>query len=663
MAVLQLRTYLDLVSAVREELGIQSSDTTAINRIKRDINMVYQEVVSEENWWWLAGSKDLVFPAYINSGTASVTPNSATITLSVAPTASQVGRKFSVDSYSEIYTIESHTAGSSTLKLTSEYTGTINTVAPYKIWSDRIPLPIDLKETTKVWHDHTSKPMDGLGIQEFRRLSTLNPRAENRPLYYTTTDFVDPRPTSTITSLPFLLTRASAGVVKTLVFGATLPTSILTSSSNGDPIRVRISKAGDPTYNGDYLVAGISTTNVTNDTLIFIAPALLTEVAVSDSTLLVEQLDQESNYERYRELLVHPSLYNSRMTIHVEFVKEILPLLNDNDEPVIPIEDRLILVYGTLHRSWSKMRNPEEAQRNFGLYGSKLAKMQGKMQDSVEMPRLEISKSYLSGKKSIRRTRNLNNTIGLGIGGGNSQTQVTGLANSAATFDATGTLVGSSTISTTELGYLDNSTSNIQNQLDGKLSNVLTNGKVLIGNDSSVATEQTLSGDITTTNSGVVTIANSVITNAKVSASAAISKSKLATGTASKVEVTDSSGNLVESTTTTTELTYLADNEPLTSAALADNSSGTIASWAYANYDSVSIRYSIKRGTANRATGTIHLCTDGTSVGIAQSESSIGTHGITLSASISGANLLLNYLSTSTGTSGTLKYKVQKNQA
>ncbi len=48
------------------------------------------------------------------------------------------------------------------------------------------------------------------------------------------------------------------------------------------------------------------------------------------------------------------------------------------------------------------------------------------------------------------------------------------------------------------------------------LSNTLTNGKILIGNVSNIATEQTMSGDVTITNAGVTTIGNDKVTTVKI---------------------------------------------------------------------------------------------------------------------------------------------------
>jgi len=48
------------------------------------------------------------------------------------------------------------------------------------------------------------------------------------------------------------------------------------------------------------------------------------------------------------------------------------------------------------------------------------------------------------------------------------------------------------------------------------LTSTLTNGKILVGNVSNVATEQTMSGDVTITNAGVTTIGNDKVTTVKI---------------------------------------------------------------------------------------------------------------------------------------------------
>jgi hypothetical protein len=400
MAVYQLRTFADIIAAVREEVGIQSTDTTAINRIKRDINIVYEEI-QERDWWWLRGETTVQQQAYLATGTASVTEGSATVTLSSGPTDSKTGYMFAVDGFDEIYPIESHTAGSTTVKLSEFYAGDTSSSATYKIWRDRQVLPTDCKETIEVRHAFRSAPLIGKGLKEFRAIQAMSPAAEGKPRYYCTTDFIDPVPTSAITSLPAISTRASAGVVKTIVFASGLPSAVTTAYSNGDPIRWRVAAAGAPSYNGDIFVSSISTTSVANDTITYTGKAELQESATADTTMSIRAIDTEADYDRYRELMLYPCLDTDRITLHVDYIKELPPLSADSDEPAIPLQYRRVLLYGALASAWTRNRNPEEADKNEAKYRQMLGKMAGQLQDSQDKPRLRPSQLYLNAKRRL----------------------------------------------------------------------------------------------------------------------------------------------------------------------------------------------------------------------------------------------------------------------
>lgn len=86
----------------------------------------------------------------------------------------------------------------------------------------------------------------------------------------------------------------------------------------------------------------------------------------------------------------------------------------------------------------------------------------------------------------------------------------------------------------------------------------LTDGTIWIGNGSNVAIENTLSGDITMDNTGVVTIANDAITNLKVAAAAAIEFSKMEALGTDFALVTDGSGFVSVSAVTATELGFVS---------------------------------------------------------------------------------------------------------
>lgn len=70
----------------------------------------------------------------------------------------------------------------------------------------------------------------------------------------------------------------------------------------------------------------------------------------------------------------------------------------------------------------------------------------------------------------------------------------------------------------------------------------LTSGHFIVGNGSNVPTAVAVTGDVTISNAGVVSIANDKITNAMVKSNAAIARSKMASGTAAHVIINDGSG-------------------------------------------------------------------------------------------------------------------------
>lgn len=192
----RLLTFADIVAAVREHLGLQSSDLSATNKIKRFVNMYYiDEVVPFKRWPWLAKTSSVVHKAYYSTGRASVTPESTTVTLSIAPNVS-LGSfkdyKFSVNGSGKVYTISAHTAASTSITLSGAFQESLNAIAEYKIWRDRFNLPTDAKETVELWHAEQGKTLTAEGPQGLRKLEATDPKCEGFPTHYSTTDFYDP---------------------------------------------------------------------------------------------------------------------------------------------------------------------------------------------------------------------------------------------------------------------------------------------------------------------------------------------------------------------------------------------------------------------------------------------------------------------------------------
>ena len=72
----------------------------------------------------------------------------------------------------------------------------------------------------------------------------------------------------------------------------------------------------------------------------------------------------------------------------------------------------------------------------------------------------------------------------------------------------------------------------------------LTSAQIIVGNGSNVPTAVAVTGDVTITNAGVTAIGAGVVVNADINASAAITRTKIANGTASHVVINDGSGTL-----------------------------------------------------------------------------------------------------------------------
>ncbi len=467
MAIYDLVDFSDVISYVMDELKQDSNDEVAENRVRRSINAVYlNKVVPAKRWPWLYGNTAVRQSAYYADGTVTVTPDSTTITFSTAPAASKTNHLFAVDSHNEIYRITAHTAGATTATIEAAYTGSAVSAGTFKIWSDTIAMPTNLKETIEVWHEHMQDPLEPLGLQDFRRRTAENPKVEGRPALYTTYDFEDP-------------TTGTA----------------------------------------------------------------------------------ETESDRYRVLKVFPSICQYSTTIHVDYIKQATALELDADEPLMPIEDRIVLAYGALEMEWKRARNTEASEQSRRDFQEKLASMMGKIEDAIDKPQFIPSSNYVSRKRGPRIKSSVYRT---GLSGGSSYTSPTYIRNatieggnvtanitvaSGITIDgrdisADGTLIDAATahiIDTTDAhaasAITNSPTGNLSattvqgalNELQGDIDGITTlaDGKIYVGNASNVATEVTPSGDVTITNAGVTAIAAGVIVNADINGSAAIAYSKL----------------------------------------------------------------------------------------------------------------------------------------
>lgn len=298
MAAIQIIDFEDIYTAVLGLLKIQASDTTTLNRIKRDINACYANLVSRKPWWWNRSLLQLQTAKKQVTGTIAITEGSTAITFSVAPTVSLADYKISIGGFAEILTISSHSALSTSATLSVPFLGATVTAASFKAYNDYVLLPTDCKETTMVQHQHANQPMIGVGLQDFRRIVAAEPLREGTPVYYTTDDF--------------------------------------TASGK-------------------------------------------------------------------RKLRFWPALSATGVTLDVDYSMNFVGLDLDGDEPIMPIEDRIVLYYYGAAEAWSRERNPEESNRYLQLAEIKFNDMASHITDSVQQPKMSLSVGYMAQKRAKRR--------------------------------------------------------------------------------------------------------------------------------------------------------------------------------------------------------------------------------------------------------------------
>lgn len=106
-----------------------------------------------------------------------------------------------------------------------------------------------------------------------------------------------------------------------------------------------------------------------------------------------------------RTLRWYPACDTTRHTLHVLGVQEAPRLSADADEPLMPIEDRIVLFYGACSRAWARERNESESGKNWQLFQSKLTQMAAKSEDAPKATEMSVDADWLVNKRYRRLSR------------------------------------------------------------------------------------------------------------------------------------------------------------------------------------------------------------------------------------------------------------------
>lgn len=98
----------------------------------------------------------------------------------------------------------------------------------------------------------------------------------------------------------------------------------------------------------------------------------------------------------------YPACWEDRVHLHVEGRQEATALSAAADEPLMPVEDRIVIFYGACSRAWSRERNDSESQKNWALFMQKLGEMAGKSGDAPQITEMLTDPDYLVRKRYRR---------------------------------------------------------------------------------------------------------------------------------------------------------------------------------------------------------------------------------------------------------------------
>lgn len=178
----------DLLADILFRAGEETNGTSDFAAVALQyLNRAYQALIMgggeidpecNEDWWWAKkhppGVVNLL-PAY-DSGTVSVTNNSAAIVLSSPPAYSAAEYFFQAGTHPDIFRTISHTAGSPNITLDAGYTGPTNATLPYRLFKAEYELASDLIRAIapmRVYQGSYSE-VDGVELMSLERDWPLN---------------------------------------------------------------------------------------------------------------------------------------------------------------------------------------------------------------------------------------------------------------------------------------------------------------------------------------------------------------------------------------------------------------------------------------------------------------------------------------------------------
>lgn len=310
MAINQIKTFGDIISAILRRCKLSSDDTDAIDAIKEFINTRNQEICTgpDAKYSWLYENRDLIINARYSTGTVAVTNGSRVVQgTSTVWTNAFLGRKFYISSASmDIYTIIAIDTVNQKLFLSADYQGSTVSGSAYFIYQDEYGLWPDLDDIESVYHDYYQSTLTPISSDQMDQLHIERRLTEGWASHYTV--------------------------------------------------------SGMKSYEG---------------------------VALGKMVLGYDFLGAPDSLA----MTIFPSIYSQSYVMHVKYAKKVPELVDDGDEPLVPIKYRNILVYGAAS-DYLAMQNDTMAGFFNSKYEQILQRLRADIKDTSNKTRIVATKKH-----------------------------------------------------------------------------------------------------------------------------------------------------------------------------------------------------------------------------------------------------------------------------
>lgn len=181
--------------------GGENSGSDYEDACKRYIWRAYIDMLRVKPW--TSALKDP--PGVINTldeetGTATITSGSASVTLAASIAVSMTGRKFKIDDESVVYRISAHTTGTTAITLDATYKEDSVTAGAFTIFEDEYDLASDCLIPWRLWSrqhpNHIVHPVDEANLHEHYPNRTVTGMVERASIIGGRRIRISPRPES-----------------------------------------------------------------------------------------------------------------------------------------------------------------------------------------------------------------------------------------------------------------------------------------------------------------------------------------------------------------------------------------------------------------------------------------------------------------------------------